>query len=81
MWDSGRVAPQVTEISVSKPSTWRSHLYPTESRSAEHIAEIYTSPISATGKMAAAGVTWIAVSRASEAVALVGFSGFHLFWV
>lgn len=55
MSESGKVAPQVTQISVSKPSTWRSHLYPTESHNAENIAEIYTSPIYATDKMAAAG--------------------------
>lgn len=80
MSESGKVAPQVTQISVSKPSTRRSHLYPTESRNVEHIAEIYTSPIYATDRMAAAGMTWIAASHASEAVALVGFLGFYLFW-
>lgn len=55
MSDSGKVAPQVTQVSVSKPGTRRSHLYPTESCDAEQSAEIYTSPISATDKMAAAG--------------------------
>lgn len=47
MSGSGKVAPQVTQVSLSKPGTWRSHLYPTESHNAEKVAEIYTSPISA----------------------------------
>lgn len=47
MSGSGKVAPQVTQISLSKAGTWRSHLYPTESHDVENVAEIYTSPISA----------------------------------
>lgn len=50
MSGSGKVAPQVTQVSLSKPSTWRSHLYPTESHNVENVAEIYTSPISAADK-------------------------------
>lgn len=52
MSGSGKVAPQVTQISLSKAGTWRSHLYPTESHGAEEVAEIYTTPISAADRKA-----------------------------
>lgn len=55
MSGSGKVAPQVTQISLSKAGTWRSHLYPTESRDVGNVAEIYTGAISAADQRGGCG--------------------------